>query len=131
MSTQIISQVHKKVLALFDYVTDAKNYEVMDYWTCKAADVSLGKRFKGDCDDFSLTCAELLIKAGIPKSKVKVILCQVETGGYHLVCGVDTEYDTIILDNRFKEAYSWKIRTNYKWIKHMYFDRPKTWYSVK
>ena len=110
-----IDNIFHKVSDLFTYVSDKENYDQPEHWKQHAAAVNAGEDFTGDCDDFANTCAELLSQAGI--SDVRIIFCKVETGGGHLVCGVDTEDDTLILDNRQRFVVSAGELSRYEFIK--------------
>jgi predicted transglutaminase-like cysteine proteinase len=125
--------IHDNVWKHFIYVTDKKQYDVADQWTSHAKEVNEGVDFKDDCDGFALTCADLLIHNNVPKNKVRAIICKVETGEVHLVCGVDIDEEqnrTLILDNRYRIPYWWDDRTNYQWIKMMRFDKPGEWFNI-
>jgi predicted transglutaminase-like cysteine proteinase len=127
---ETLNKIHKLVHNSFTYVPDKKNYNLIEHWTSHAEEVKLGKKFKDDCDGFALTCAELCIEAGFNRSDVRVIICQTETGEWHLVCGVNTEDDTIILENRYSKPYFWKSKRDYVWHKSMNFSKPGKWYFI-
>ena len=113
----VIEDVHAKVRDAFTYVTDEKQYDKREQWDDKADQIENGKDIEGDCDCFALTCATLCSRAGINDEQIRVVFCKVETGGYHLVCAVDTDDDTLILDNRQKWVMSAAELTEYKFIK--------------
>jgi predicted transglutaminase-like cysteine proteinase len=125
-----IVDIHKKVWSLFDYTSDDKNFKQPEHWMSHAKEVKEGKRFKDDCDGFALTCCELLIEAGFPKEDVKMVVCQVEDGGWHAVCGIDIEDTTYILDNRFKNIFDYKTKKDYTFHNFMKFSDPGQWYKV-
>ena len=101
-----------------------------EHWTSHADEVDAGEDFRDDCDGFALTCAELLIRAGYNKKDVKVIYCTTETAEDHLVCGVDVDDTTYILDNRYAMVYNYKSKPGYKWKYFMRFDTPGTWFTA-
>jgi len=128
---EIAKEIHKKVWGLFDYVGDKRNYNKMEDWRSHASSVNEGKRFKDDCDGYALTCCELLIEAGVPREDVKMIVCQVENGGWHAVCGVDAEGTTYILENRYKKMYDYRDRKDYTFHHFMKFSDPGQWHKVQ
>lgn len=126
----ICNSIQRKCWELFIYVHDNKQYMVEEHWKSHADLVEQGKRFRDDCDGYALTCAELLIKAGVPRDRVIAVYCVTETGEAHLVCGVNTETTTYILENRYENVYDWKARPRYQWILFMNFNEPGTWRKV-
>lgn len=127
---QICSDVHSKCWRLFDYVHDIKQYMVEEHWTSHADKVEQGRVFRDDCDGFALTCAELVIKAGVPRDKVIACYCITETGEAHLVCGVNLDNTTVILENRYDSVYDWESKPKYQWILFMNFSEPGVWRRV-
>lgn len=144
---KIAKDIHQKVHKSFIYESDEQNYQMSEHWTSHADDVykmwhqafadeienpDTEKRFKDDCDGFALTCAELLIVADVPREKVKIIICHTETGEGHLVCALDHENNTYILDNRYRFVYYWEeaTRIGYRWDYFMSFDEPGVWKKV-
>jgi predicted transglutaminase-like cysteine proteinase len=113
----VIGDVHALVRKHFTYVTDKEQYDKREQWDDKADEVLNGEDIEGDCDCFALTCATLCSRAGINDDQIRIIFCQVETGGFHLVCAVDTEDDTLILDNRQKWVMSAAELPEYRFIK--------------
>ena len=129
-SVDLIRKIHKTVFEKYQYVSDKKNYNLIEHWTSHAKAVKEGNKFKDDCDGFALTCAEICIDQGFEKADVRVIMCQTETGEWHLVCGVNAEDTTYILDNRYDKPYQWKSKPDYKWYKSMNFSKPGKWYFI-
>jgi len=74
------------------------------------------------CDAFSLSCAELLIRLGADPTKVRIVFCYTETGGGHLVCIADGW----VLDNRQRDIIRWD-KLPYKWVKSMRLNDPGVW----
>jgi len=124
------NKIHKDVLSCFTYVSDKEQYGKIEHWTSHAVAVTENKEFSGDCDDFALTCAELLIKGGVPKNEVSIIYCLTEEGDGHLVCGYYLDAKTWILDNRRAYVYVWDGRS-YTWKYFMKFSEPGEWYDVQ
>ena len=129
MYEKIAKAIHSRVWELFDYEYDIKNYRMNEHWTSHAATVNLGKRFTDDCDGFALTCAELLIEADVPRSRISIVYCHTELQETHLVCGVGTGKTTLILDNRFSRIYNWQ-NSNYKWNYYMTFEDIGQWHAT-
>jgi len=113
----VIKDVHAKVRKAFTYVSDEKQYDELELWDDKADQIENGEDIEGDCDCYALTCATLCSRAGINDDQIRIIFCKVETGGYHLVCAIDTDDDTLILDNRQKWVMSAAELPEYKFIK--------------
>jgi len=130
MSKEIVNKVHSLVESKFTYMHDDKQYMQSEHWTSHAEEVLNGENFKDDCDGFANTCAELLIREGIAKDKVSVIYCVTETGEDHLVCGVDVDGKTYILENRYDNPYDWKSKPRYDFKYFMKFDNPGQWFKV-
>lgn len=125
-----MKQIHDKVHSLFTYKSDRRNYKLDEHWTSHANAVERDERFTDDCDGFALTCAELLLRSGVHRSKVSIIYCETETGEPHLVCGVNDDNCTYILDNRFYSVYEWRSK-RYKWLYYMMLDEMGTWRKIE
>lgn len=100
-------------------------FGVPEHWKSFADEIEAGEIIRGDCDDFSLTCGELLARKGISKHLIRIALCWVETGGYHAVC-VCNGY---VLDNRQRDIWQWQLLP-YTWSKSMGLDEIGVWRSV-
>jgi len=120
---QIARRVLRDVQKNFRYRED-----VEEFWESHASSVLADEKFNDDCDGFALTCAELMIFKGVPKSLVSIVYCET-VGGGHLVCGLQTPETTWILDNNRPFMYNWHD-SDYKWKLFMTFDKPGEWYSV-
>ena len=125
-----VKNIHRKVFSLFTYIYDKKQYLQEEHWTSHADDVKEGKAFSDDCDGFALTCCELLLEAGFDRSIVKAIICDTETGESHLVCGIDLEGTTYILDNRYDYVFDWSKRSDYNWRYYKVFSEMDKWFRV-
>jgi predicted transglutaminase-like cysteine proteinase len=126
---EVAEQIHSKVHALFNYKDDKSSYDVVEDWRSHVDAVEKGERFTDDCDGFAITCSELLAKAGVPVDKISLILCRTETGGMHLVCGLDTDDTTLILDNRQRSVWDYG-QLDYTWIKRVTADDPQHWKGI-
>ena len=105
--------VHSRLRKGFKYTSDREKYGDTDKWVSCLIDVQEGNTFEGDCEDMAITAIELLKEYREVEDKdLRLITCWVEPkpdgsrGGYHAVCGVDTEDDTLIIDNRFPQVMS-------------------------
>ena len=52
-----------------------------------------------------------------------------ETGAGPLVCGVDVDGDTLILDNRQRAVWSW-LDILYDWLRSMRASEPGEWHEI-
>ena len=126
---EVAEQIHSKVYALFSYRDDKSSYDVVEDWRSHVDAVERGEEFTDDCDGFAVTCSELLAKAGVPADKISLILCRTETGGMHLVCGLETDETTLILDNRQRRVWDYG-QLDYTWIKRVTADDPRRWKEI-
>lgn len=123
---KLAERVHRQVRYLFTYRSDKEQFpDDWDHWKSFADQVEAGEDFGGDCDDFCLTCAELLIRRGVDPKLIKICDVTTETGGRHLVCCADIW----VLDNRFSYVFYWGD-VNYKWHRSMRMDEPGTWRTI-
>lgn len=121
-SKEVCERIHKRVFNGFSYVTDERQFGLIEYWyTTNNVD-----RFRGDCDDFALACRSLLLDEGV--QDVRLVMCQVETGGWHLVC-IAGEF---VLDNRHaKVKTKFELeRLGYKWHSMSGLPGDEQWYRV-
>jgi predicted transglutaminase-like cysteine proteinase len=123
MHKRIAKKVLKDVFSCFVYEKDK-----VEDWTCHADSVEAGEVFKDDCDGFALTCAELLLRRGVPKSEVSLVVCNTSGGG-HLVCGLAANGTTWILDNNQHFIYDW-VDSRYEWKYFMNLDYRGIWRNV-
>jgi len=122
---QEVKDVFDKVKDGFNYKRDIDRVGVVEHWG-DAMD-KLDGEWEGDCDDFAITCALLAEQSGVPDESIRVVFCTVETGGGHLVCCVDTEDDTLVLDNRQKFVVSAGELDDYNFKSGMRLSEPGTW----
>jgi predicted transglutaminase-like cysteine proteinase len=123
VSRRIAKSVLRDVFSCFVYEADEE-----EEWTSHADAVESGLTFKDDCDGFALTCAELLIRRGISREDVSLIVCNT-TGGGHLVCGFAADGTTWILDNNVDHIYDW-VNSRYVWRYFMKLNDRSKWRSV-
>lgn len=90
---KLAEDINLKVNTSVTYCSDAKQYNVPEFWT------EAGKF--GDCEDYTLLKRDLLLKENWPANKLFIACCWVETGGYLCVLMVDTNKGIFILDNRY------------------------------
>ena len=122
-----------KVKSLVDrYVTwksDIDVYDRIEYWDDLSEKVLNHERSYGDCDDFTLTYAMLLMKEGIEKSSIRFVHCK-NSAGDHLVCAVDDKESntTWILDNNLRRVTNW----NHAGLRYVQGYRlgDKTWKKI-
>lgn len=117
-----IQKVHAEVMRRFIWAPDAETFGVPEHWTSHADAVDKGQLFEDDCDGFALTCAELLLRRGVPREDVRIALCWTETGEYHAVCIASD----MLLDNRQRWTIPWS-KAGYKWDKSMRLSEPGVW----
>lgn len=125
---ETVEDIFNKVKDGFNYKSDIQTQGVVEHWG-ESLD-KLDGEWEGDCDDFAITCALLAEESGFKSENIRVIFCQVETGGYHLVCGIDTDDDTLILDNRQKFVVSAGELYEYKWMSGMNLNERGTWRKI-
>lgn len=125
---QEIEDVFNKVKEGFNYKRDIDRLGVVEHWGDAMG--KLDGKWEGDCDDFAITCALLAEQKNIPEDQIRVIFCKVETGGGHLICGIDTEDDTLILDNRQKFVVSAGELSDYEFISGMRLSEPGVWRKI-
>jgi len=111
----------------FDYTSDILQRGVPEHWIdtdeLAALDTAGRDTFKDDCDGHALACRYQCRKLGIPN---RLVFCQTETGGYHLVL----EVDGWILDNRYKRVMA-RDDVLYRWIKMSGFEKGDPWHEIK
>jgi hypothetical protein len=116
----IARDVHHTVVTTGRYKRDSEQWHMPDYWKSYWEGANRGERWEGDCDNFAMTSYVGACERGVPPERVNLIACCVEIfkdgGGhirtsladrYHLVCGIDLEDRTLVLDNRYRSA-TWR-----------------------
>lgn len=126
MSLSVAEKVKRQMDSGFRYVSDKERTGRFEYWN--SATDAVNGTWEGDCDDYALTAAELLIERGVDPSAVRIAYCHTETGDGHLVCLVDGVETTYAIDNR--QSGVWMFSSlPYKWISAMDYAS-KTWRAI-
>lgn len=126
----LVEDVHWQVLTHFRYQPDREQFQMSEHWIDHADTVFAGDVFTGDCDDFALTCAMLLQRAGLPADAIRIATCLTETGGGHLVCLYDhATRGTLMLDNRQRRVIP-ADAADYTWQKSMRLSTPGVWQTI-
>lgn len=73
MSYRVVHEIQSKVQRLFTWATDLEVFGKKEHWQDFADFVNRGETFRGDCDDFALTC----LVVGIESGAFKPELCRV------------------------------------------------------
>lgn len=110
---EIVQQVFWSVRDRFKYGLDKDSYGEIDKWV-SFADVP--GVFTGDCEDFAITCADILTgdPINIDPNTVYLILCRVEkNNAYHALCGVMADDKMMMLDCNATNVY-WFPNKSYK-----------------
>ena len=131
MSKELVEKVFKKVKDKFTYMSDIKQYDRMEQWDHWADAVEAGESFSDDCDGFAITCAELLLRKGAKPHEVALIICRLNNGEGHMVCGWSDEETTWILDNRSKAVHNWKFFPDYVWLSGMRLHEKGKWRRIR
>ena len=104
-------RVHHMVKDRFNYTPDMKLYNTREFWAVMKAD------YRGDCEDFALTCRKILLSKGWSRKDLRPACCWTETGGYHAVVVAEIEGDGYVMDNRQNRVLAWR-------------DLPYTWDKI-
>ena len=119
----IYEEIFYKVMRHFVWVSDKELHPTYwDHWDSYADEIERGETVKGDCDNFAMTCAELLVRAGIDKHLIRLAACQLWSGENHLVC-IAAGW---CLDNTQRGVWAWNTMP-YTWISSMRMDEPGVW----
>lgn len=116
-----IIKTQKKINGVFTYEADQT-----DYWNHEPNKITfkgiltgkLYSKYRGDCEDYALAKYWDLVKQGVPRESLRLMLCRFKnTGQWHLVLGITTDArdEPLILDNRFERVYWMKDSSNYEW----------------
>lgn len=70
-------KIHKKVYSRFTYLSDMKQFNVMEYWVYPDDDYNMLQYLKGDCEDFSFAVIKAAKDANIKGIKMLFV---VDTG---------------------------------------------------
>lgn len=69
----------------------------------------------GDCEDFALAYRRELLRLGVPRGALRLVVADTEHGARHVVLSVETYGDAQILDVRQARPVSWRA-LDYTWI---------------
>lgn len=69
----------------------------------------------GDCEDYALTWREALVALGLPRGALDIAVVETERGEIHAVLAVQTDRNTLILDNRHTMPRAWTTLP-YRWL---------------
>lgn len=122
MSEVDFSALHRKMGRLFTYRSDQSKHGRFEHWASHADAVRNDEPFTGDCDDYALTIAELLVERGADPAKVAIVFCRTENDEPHLAC----LYKGWILDNRNGWPVDWS-RIGYDYLRIMRMSAPGEW----
>lgn len=129
----LAKKVHRDAFGLFTWTEDKANPALMfngvakdEVWHSFIDKLRLFKRFKGDCDDFALTCADALMDEGVPPESLMLAVCLIAPKQGHAVLIVDDKW---LVDNRQETVIPWR-RAGYTWIKGMDCSKPGHWFDL-
>ena len=111
----VATKIHQFLRPRFRWVSDREQYNLAEHWTSHwyALRAKTDHEFADDCDGYACTAADMAIYENVPREKVRLILCETETGERHLVCGIG-DY---VVDNRQRNVHRWNDLP-YRWIKY-------------
>lgn len=69
----------------------------------------------GDCEDFALAYRRELLRLGVPRGALRLVVAETERGERHAVLAVETDGGTQILDVRQTRPVSWRA-LGYTWL---------------
>lgn len=115
----IINSVQTSVNRMVRPVSDDRNFSKKDFWT-------VVKNGRGDCEDYSLTKRQLLIKAGFAPSSLLLATALNQHGEPHVVLVVRTEKQDYVLDNLYENVQEWQYMP-YKWLAIQDAHNPLHW----
>tara|TARA_Y100000034_G_scaffold33314_1_gene40857 strand:- start:4595 stop:4999 length:405 start_codon:yes stop_codon:yes gene_type:complete len=121
----IAQSVHRKVFNNFTYITDIKQYGVLEKWVMPDEVYNGSQKITGDCDDFALACRKLMREAGV---KTRLVYCLDETGEGHLVL----EASGYILDNRQTKLMTNKslMKKGYQFLAISGYESGDKWFKL-
>mgnify|MGYP006442901509 CR=1 FL=1 len=120
----LADEVHSQLIRQFVWTPDKEQFGQAEYWTSLKDGVDAGETVRGDCDDFSITAAEMLVERGAERGSVSVATCLTPSGP-HMVCLLDGW----MIDNRQRHVIDWRD-ADYTWLSVMRLDEPGTWRRV-
>ncbi len=156
-----MKDVFRQVKRKFIWMSDQENYGIPEHWKSYADEVQGGQVFQGDCDNFALTCAELLLRNRVDtrigaetewrpgnnnlsevccgilnrynviSSGVRLAFCFTEAGEGHLVCVAKDRKGKDMVLDNRQRGVWHWTQIRYNWISSMRLDEPGVWRSSK
>lgn len=97
----LVKNATTSVWDLFTYKSD-----IDEEWTSFGAEAILGLEFEGDCEDYALTVADLLISKGVDSRHLALATLNSQRKAYrkadHAVLIVSTDIGQMVVDNQMK-----------------------------
>lgn len=148
LTTALLSRVHARVQRNFIWVADRDQYGRPDHWQGFADNVRAGRPARGDCEDFAITCAEILRDDhGVDPAQLRLVYCKTARAGHMVLAvdrvvlgsgprigagevpGPDPGTATVVLDNRQRRPVEW-TGLGYRWISGMRLSEPGAWRDI-
>ena len=135
VTPDLLRTVHALVQRHFVWAPDRETYGKPDHWEGFAAAVRRGDLARGDCEDFAITCAELLRDDhGVDPAALRLVYCITPRAGHMILCvdGVETqagETVTVALDNRQRAPVEWR-GLGYRMVSGMRLSEPGEWQTI-
>lgn len=99
----LLARVNRWVNGEIAYVSDQQNYGQSDVWA--TAEQTLARR-QGDCEDFAILKMQMLRAAGVPTTRMKLVLLRdLAANADHAVLLVQTGAGKLVLDNTTDRVY--------------------------
>ena len=95
---EFLVYVNEKMNDWTSYLKDKDNYKTSDYY---ASPLETLDRQSGDCDDYAIL-KYFILKEYFQEDELYLFFVYVPNGGAHLVLGVASPYDVVLLDNNSK-----------------------------
>ncbi|MEI7635868.1 MAG: transglutaminase-like cysteine peptidase [Syntrophus sp. (in: bacteria)] len=93
-----LAAVNKAVNSSYTYKKDVDQYGTLEKWNYMEPGAS------GDCEDFALTKARMLLAKGYPASAIKIEVGKTSTGAGHAWLTVQTDKGDLSLDLNYSEV---------------------------
>jgi predicted transglutaminase-like cysteine proteinase len=106
---ELIVATNKQVNATVKPQDDIEHWGVIDRWDYPDDGY-------GDCEDYQILKRRLLVKAGLPRRALRMVVVLDEQGQGHAVMAVRTNQGDFILDNKRDAVLPWH-QTGYVYIK--------------
>jgi predicted transglutaminase-like cysteine proteinase len=88
----LVRKVNGRINSRIEYKTDMELYGIPEFWTIATS--------QGDCEDYALAKAIMLLDEGFPIERMRLATCTVEVGEDHAILIVTVEDGDWIMDNR-------------------------------